>query len=144
MTEEKRIEIMYDTHDGYGVMCARVDDYEQDYVREGVINPDEIVIPDEETTILFTYPLSRKVEFTYTQKGGFTRMNLYRCIYEGYKKIYDAEEEAVGDPGTYEMLYNRRTSEGPYGIWGHYMNDLIIEFVLYYPESKSVRLLMGS
>ena len=24
------------------------------------------------------------------------------------------------------MLYNRAESSGPYGIWGHYLNDLLM------------------
>ena len=141
--QEKKIFIQYDLN-GFGPASVSVDGYNREYVRECVINPDELVICEEEITILFTYPLSTKEEFTYTEKGGFTRMDLYRCIYEGYTHIYTAEEKAVGDPRTYEMLYNRRTSDGPYGIWGHYLDDLVIEFVMYNPETQSVQLAIGS
>ncbi len=142
-TQEQQILIQYDL-DGYGPASVSVDGYNREYVRESVIAPDELVIPEEEITIRFTYPLSTKEEFTYIQKGGFTRMDLYRCIYEGYTEIYTVEEEAVGDLGTYEMLYNRRTSDGPYGIWGHYLDDLVIEFVRYNPKTQCVRLAIGS
>jgi len=139
----KVIEILYDSTD-FGPLCAPVDGYVHEYVRKNIIEPEEHIIPSEKITIEFSYPLSTDVSFEYTQKGGFTRMDLFRCIYEGYKTIYDAEEEAVGDPGAYERLLNRRRSEGPYGIWGHYLCDLIIEYVHYYPEIKSVELRIGS
>ena len=71
-------------------------------------------------------------------------MDLFRCIYEGYKKIYDEEEAEVGDPGTYDRLYNRRKSEGKYDIWGHYLNDLYVEGILYNLEEKSIDLQIGS
>ena len=47
-------------------------------------------------------------------------------MYEGYKKIYAAEE----DPGTEDPVLNRGRSEGPYGIYGHYLEDLILESVV--------------
>jgi hypothetical protein len=50
----------------------------------------------------------------------------------------------VGDPGTYERLYNRRKSDGPYGIWGHYLEELFLEFIRYNPKSKIVNLDIGS
>ena len=93
---------------------------------------------------MFTYPLKNKVSFEYTNKDGFTRMDLFRCIYEGYKEIYETEEKDAGDPGTYEKLYNRKHSQGRYGIWGHYIVDLRIEGVSYDPKTKLVELLIGS
>lgn len=100
-------------------------DYAKDYLRKRLINPDEIIIEDEKITIRFTYPLSIEVLVECEKKGGFSRMDLFRLIYENYKRIYDEETAAVGDPGIYERLYNRKKSEGPYGIWGHYLEDII-------------------
>jgi hypothetical protein len=70
--------------------------------------------------------------------GSYTKGN-----YKAYKKIYN-EEKQVGDPGTYEMLYNRKKSEGRYGIWGHYLDDLYLEFITYDPKTKMVHLAIGS
>jgi len=61
-----------------------------------------------------------------------------------YKKIYDEEEKQVGDPGTYESLYNRRESNDPYGIWGHYLDDLYLELIRYNPKTRIVNLAIGS
>ena len=39
---------------------------------------------------------------------------------------------------------NRRATEGKYGIWGHDLSDLFIEGISYYPDSKVVRMFIGS
>ena len=137
------IEIWYDAEE-FGRLPASVSGYEEDYVVDHIINPDEVVIEAETIHVTFRYPLSVEVVFDYTNDGGFTRKGLYRCIYEGYKKIFDEEEQEVGDPGIYERLYNRRRSEGKYGIWGHYMDDLWLEIIFYDPINNLVTLAIGS
>lgn len=122
-----------------------VDYYQDEEMRNNVINPNDIVIKDDKIFIRFTYPLSKDTTFEYENKGGFTRLDLYRCIYEGYKKIYDEEEEVVGDPGTLsQRVLNRARSEGPYGIWGHYLSELWIERIFYNPQTKTVEIFIGS
>ena len=115
-------------------------DFADEELRNRIIYPDEIIIPDEKITLRINYPLSVEVLHEYEQKGGFSRKDLFRLIYEEYKKIYDEEEKQVGDPGTYKRLYNRRESNGPYGIWGHYLDDLYLEFIRYDPKIKTVNL----
>lgn len=119
-------------------------DYEDEEIREQLVHPNALVIKDEKISIEFRYPLSVKVFFDYERKGGFRRLDLFKCIYEGYKKIYEEEEQEVGDPGTYERLYNRRRSFGTYGIWGHYLGELYIEGISYDPDTKKVSLFIGS
>lgn len=141
VNQKVRIEI-YDDTSTRGTV--QVIDYEKGRVREKISNPDKIVILEDKISINFRYPLSVQVAFEFENKGGFTRMDLFRCIYEGYKKIYDEEKAEVGDPGTYDRLYNRRKSEGKYGIWGHYLDDLWVEGILYNPKEKSIDLQIGS
>ncbi len=119
-------------------------DYADENLRNRIINPDEVIIPDEKITIKFTYPLSVEIVREYEQKGGFSRKDLFRHIFEAYKNIYDEEEQQVGDPGTYKNLYNRKKSEGPYGIWGHQLGDLYLESIRYDPKTKIVNLDIGS
>ena len=128
----------------FGNLPVHVTDYEVHVLRNNIIDPDDILISDESIKINFTYPLSLKVEFTFNNKGGFTRIDLFRCIYEGYKKIYEEEAATVGDPGRYKRLMNRRPSNGPYGIWGHYMEELIIERINYDPSTNTLNMLIGS
>ena len=88
--------------------------------------------------------VERQHHQTNEQKGGFSRKDLFHYIYEEYKNIYDEEEQQVGDPGTYENLYNRKKSEGPYGIWGHQLGDLYLESIRHDPKTKIVNLDIGS
>lgn len=99
---------------------------------EGQRFPNEIVIPMSEILIIFDYPLENAITFPYQGdcEGGFTRAHLARCVCTGYKRIYDEEEAAVGDPGTVSShCMNRATSHGPYGIWGHGLGDLVLHTV---------------
>jgi hypothetical protein len=119
-------------------------DFEKKDVRENLIKPNEVVIRDEKITMTITYPLSVEVKLPLEKKGGFTRLDVFKNIYEAYKKIYEEEEKGVGDPGSYANLYNRRKSEGKYGIWGHYLGDLVIESVTYDPNEKVLYMFIGS
>jgi hypothetical protein len=89
--------------------------------------------------ILFNYPLSNSVTKTFQSQTGFTRRDILRCIYEGYSEIYAAEP----DPGYAKGTANRAQSRGPYGIWGHYINDLVVEWVQQ-PEPGYFVLFIGS
>lgn len=119
-------------------------DFEDEEVRDNLINPNEVVIEDEKITMIITYPLSVEFSRTLEKKGGFTRLDVFKNIYEAYKQIYAEEEENIGDPGTYDNMYNRRRSEGKYGIWGHYLEELVIESVVYDPKEKELYMFFGS
>ena len=119
-------------------------DYAKKDLRNRLVNADEIIIEDEKITIRFTYPLSIEVLVACEKKGGFSRKDLFKLIYENYKRIYVEETATVGDPGIDERLYNRKKSKGPYGIWGHYLEDLFLEVIRYNQEEKIVYLSIGS
>ena len=140
--DKEIFEILYRSENNN--LCVYVIQFEEKYVLDAIIKPKELLVKEENISIKFSYPLRNKVTFEYNNKGGFTRLDLFRCIYEGYKNIYKTEEREVGDPGTYERLYNRRQSEGKYRIWGHYMNDLRIEGIVYDSKTKLVELLIDS
>jgi hypothetical protein len=89
--------------------------------------------------IVFNYPLSNSVTKTFQSQTGFSRRDILRCIYEGYSDIYAAEP----DPGYAKGTANRAQSRGPYGIWGHYINDLVVEWVQQ-PEAGYFVLFIGS
>jgi len=106
--------------DGY-VGCPTVTDC------DGIVNPDVIVTTDKKIVIHFDYPLNNPVDFTFTSKKGFTRAEFYKCICKGYKQIYATEDRDVGKTGNIQGILNRATSRGRYGIWGHHIEDLVIE-----------------
>jgi|GEM_PF-5995397 len=103
-----------------------------------LINPDEVIINQDDIKITFDYPLSHKVtkEFSDDNGGGFTRHDIWQAVHDGYQEIYDEEDAAVCDPGIVgatlsgPICVNRAESNGPHGIWGHSMDDLYIEGVV--------------
>ncbi|MFX1385093.1 MAG: hypothetical protein ACFFBP_21935 [Promethearchaeota archaeon] len=109
-----------------------------------LLNPDEIVIKDEQIRIRFTYPLSAKVEIEFQNKGGFSEKDLFRYIYKGYTKIYDEENQDIGRFDNISKGLNRPETQGRYGIWGHELGDLFIEEVWYNSRVKIVSLIVGS
>lgn len=109
-----------------------------------MIKPRERVVKNKKITMVFSYPLSRVVKFEFENKKGFSRIDLFKHIYEGYKKIYDEEEQETGDTGHYKYAYNRKPSHGKYGIWNHYIEDLLIERVSYSPSTRTIEMFIGS
>ncbi len=88
----------------------------------------ELVIRQPSIRLLIDYPLQNPVTrlLNADTEAGFTRGGLIRAIRAAYEAIYAEEEVAVGDPGRGTVLYNRLESNGPYGIWGHYLHDLVV------------------
>jgi hypothetical protein len=105
--------------------------YEQDIAQ--LQNQNEIVIPMKVIYVRFTYPLKKAAKFKITavKEEGLTRAELVRSICETYHLIYKREDEDVGGPtGTINpMMLNRAQSNGRYGIYGHYIEDLLLHTV---------------
>jgi len=87
------------------------------------------VVQAKTAILVVDYPLNHPVELKLAAAGkAFTRAELVKAVCDAYQQIY-AEEEAAsavktvpaGQRGT---LQNRNTTEGPYGIWGHDLDDL--------------------
>jgi len=134
----------YKETEEYGNLSWNIADYQYKLECSALINPDELLIPDKQIYIIYNYPLSVTVRMKFTHKGGFRRKDIVRCVYEGYKYIYEEETAQVGDPGTCAHLYNRRKSNDPFGIWGHYLEDLVLSRIIYFPQEKTVRLITES
>lgn len=124
--------------------CPTVAGYTQKEVRKNLVSANTVVIPDESIHIVFDYPLSQEVILEFKNKGGFSRLDLFRCIHEGYSRIYAEEEAESGDPGNVPGLMNRERSEGPHGIWGHRMSELFLEVLVYSPAEKTLTMYIGS
>jgi len=110
-----------------------VNSFKDEKVRATILNPEEIIIADETITIWFSYPLKKEVYFRFSNPGGFNRLNLFESIYEGYVRIYCSEDAHI-------MMSGKKK----YGIWGHCMDDLIIESIRYDPQQKLVAMFIGS
>lgn len=130
-----------DNHDGGS--SVRVVGHCDPVVQSTLIDGDEIVTDSPEITIVFSYPLKSKFELKFTNDGNFTRKDFWRAVYEGYLKIYGEEDTAVGPTDNIPGMCNRAPSEGPYGIWGHHIDDLYLEGVREISSNK-FELSMGS
>ena len=94
---------------------AHFDDPE---LKEHLIDPDELVIKEQEIKIEFSYPLKNSVIRDYHSFGGFSRLLLGQCINEGYYTIYDEQDLEK------------------YGVWGHARGDLVLICIEYVVEKK--------
>lgn len=65
--------------------------------KENILNPEEIVIPDNHITIPFSYPLKDTFEFQFdsVDPSGFTRIELINLICDQYHKIYEIENQTA-------------------------------------------------
>jgi hypothetical protein len=127
------------------INSLQVIDYENEQVVENIIEKDLIIISSEVVHVHFDYPLSRPVIFDYENENGFSRIDILRCIHEGYSRIYEEELETgkLEDKQT-TFRDNRPRSNGKYGIWGHYLKDLWIEGIVYNELTNEVMLDIGS
>ena len=83
--------------------------------------------------ILYIYPLSegKSPEYEYTSPAGLSARDIARCIAATYRVIYAAECAAVGEAAHAAraggICINRGRTNGPFGIWGHDLRDLVLE-----------------
>jgi len=114
-----------------------------------LIDPDEIVFPYTEVTLIIDYPLTTPITFKLTSgKDGFTRKELIKEISQRYHSIYEEEEQTatkktipVSERGTF---INRNQTNGKYGIWGHNLSDLVLSSVdVYMNQEKKIYLRLG-
>jgi hypothetical protein len=98
---------------------------------EGSEKPDEneiILKKNKEYTLFIRYPLSNPYKKVFkTSIKGMSRKELVKLIVDAYHEIYDTEESTSKImPDLIPGMYNRNTTEGKYGIWGHDLGDLML------------------
>ncbi len=98
-------------------------------LNEGEDVADSRVLDDHDViTIEFTYPLRRPISRTFSREGGFTYLDFAQTVATAYAEIYAEEEHSrTSSPEPRGMLMNRSETDGIYGIWGHDINDLVLE-----------------
>ena len=90
--------------------------------------PKNLLDSREIIRIEFNYPLSATHTFEFHKKGGFTNMDFVRAVCKKYKEIYAEEDKSMSGKERYiPGMFNRQTSDGKYGIWGHVLGDLFLE-----------------
>ena len=99
------------------------------YKNDGKINYEDIVLPPNQQFVLkIDYPLTKSAIFEFNSGlKGITRHQLSEKIRKLYKKVYKDEDKSVGHKTSYiKGMFNRGFSDGKYGIWGHYIGDLVL------------------
>lgn len=95
---------------------------------EEVFGKDEIITHAKKVTVIFSYPLSGEFKFEFkNSQGKITRREFALFIQSTYRRIY--HEETSGQVENIVGMLNRQRTDGPYGIWGHHIGDLVIEGV---------------
>jgi len=101
---------------------------------DSLIDADEIVAQFSKATLIIDYPLTSKATFELSTDGkGLTRKQLIMLISQKYHEVYD-EEEATATiktipPKERGQLLNRNKTDGKYGIYGHDITDLDLDWV---------------
>lgn len=108
----------------------------------------KIIIPDTTISCKFTYPLSNEFIQTFINENGFTFHDIIQNICQTYKYIYEEEEKSL-TPTDYPLnhptlKYNRKETNGPFGISSHFLNDLYIEEITYDTDTKMIHMFIGS
>ncbi len=56
-----------------------------------VDDPDKIIIKEENIRIVFDFPVRYTTYIDFHSKGGFTQYHLFKCIYNGYIELLEAD-----------------------------------------------------
>ena len=119
-----KIAFHFDNYDRGDNIDAHVESYEDPVIRKAIVNGNKRVTRKHKIEILFDYPLDEPAVLSFKKRGGFTVKDIFRAIYRGYKKIYREEDRA------YKLMEDDLEMSGtPYGLWGHYLDQLVIEGV---------------
>lgn len=105
-------------------------------VLEKLKNGDEIVIAENNIAVCFDYPFKDSFYFNFTADTpmGFTRKHLAKCIIQQYMDMYAEEEQTLNEKEVIPIeergsLLNRNETDGKYGIWGHDLGDLSLNYI---------------
>jgi len=90
----------------------------------GLEDGSELIAPFDRIEVVIDYPLQKPFRFAFERKGGFTREQFVEAVCTTYRAIYDAERmKQPTVPGLVDAVENRP----PFGIFGHALEDLILE-----------------
>jgi hypothetical protein len=107
---------------------------------QGLENGSEIIAPFDRIDVLIDYPLQKPFRFEFERRGGFSREQLVEAVCKTYRNLYDAERKKQP---TVPGLVNAPENRPPFGIFGHDLEDLILEGISHEGAGK-YRLEVGS
>ena len=83
------------------------------------------------STIVISYPLENSVIFE-TKVPLKDSYELMKFFCTSYNMVYELEEKTSDiSPGLIPGMYNRNTTSGIFGIWGHEIGDLVLEGMIF-------------
>jgi hypothetical protein len=89
------------------------------------LNPKEEILPAGKYKLVIDYPLSTEYVEELEFGKPVTREQIVEWIVASYHYIYKIEDESTPVPaGLIPGMFNRVTTMGTYGIWGHELGDL--------------------
>jgi len=112
---------------------------------------DFLVTSNDVIEIRFVYPFSKPIytEFRNKKKGrGFTRDRIIKLIVLSYLRFYKQEKNTstllIIPRAKRSQSLNRAETDGTYGIFGHDMEDLVLEALYFDETSHVVSMFIGS
>lgn len=102
---------------------------------DNLLAPEEVVIAKQFIRLRVTYPLACPYTMPLYASNGFSRVALAKIVSTLYKWIYleerrTSQASATNIPG----MYNRTFTDGRFGIWGHGLDSLALEELVYNPQ----------
>ena len=93
----------------------------------------------------FTYPLSCCVVVETTEELK-RPSDFVKAFCEAYQEIYTIEDESIKNVEAAHIpgMYNRNQTDGCFGIWGHDLEDLVLEDVSFYDGGRHITFMIGS
>lgn len=111
-------------------------------------SPREQVIPAAQAILIINYPVAyeKRVLLRAANGKAFTRVELVRKIAKAYQDMYDEEANTASlSIETMQSrtnggcaLLNRAPTDGKYGIWGHDLDDLLLDTVYYNEHDNTI------
>lgn len=91
-------------------------------------NNQVVLPPNKEYILVISYPLTNEAKFKIkSNKNGLTRTKLVSIIRKNYQKVYDIENGTTKiKPSHLKQMFNRNSTDGTFGIWGHDIGDLVL------------------
>jgi hypothetical protein len=107
-----------------------------------LIDASRIVLRASSATLVIDYPLHRAARFQIlpdAPDAGFSVRGIVRAVAEKYAQVYAEEKASASKPiANIPGMMNRAESDGKYGIWGHNLDDLVLEAVDLRTENGAV------
>jgi hypothetical protein len=97
------------------------------------VDQDTVVAPPGSIRVRFSYPLAQPVVFELNKSENpsvpWTAWDFALAICDQYVKIYEEEDATTPVPAgpSQGLAFNRNETTGKYGIWGHGIDDLVLD-----------------